>query len=125
MRRGPPTGVQPSRTPLGTHRRGHTGDMAAQGRVQVPRVSLLEVFAPGLQHLPAERDRQTMLTSKPTHGGGAPLGIDLDAGVATIRITRPAPTAEGEPTTSAATTGESSSTPLVDDAVEAPNPPAS
>lgn len=27
-----------------------------------------------------------MLVSKPTHGGGAPLGIDLEAGVATIRI---------------------------------------
>ena len=30
-----------------------------------------------------------MLVSKPTHGGGAPLGIDLDAGVATIKIARP------------------------------------
>jgi len=27
-----------------------------------------------------------MLVSKPTHGGGAPLGIDLEAGVATIRL---------------------------------------
>ena len=34
-----------------------------------------------------------MLVSKPTHGGGAPLGIDLDAGVATIKIVRPAPAA--------------------------------
>lgn len=32
-----------------------------------------------------------MLVSKPTHGGGAPLGIDLDAGIATIKIVRPAP----------------------------------
>lgn len=35
-----------------------------------------------------------MLVSKPTHGGGAPLGIDLEAGVAKIRIARPAPPAE-------------------------------
>ncbi len=35
-----------------------------------------------------------MLVSKPTHGGGAPLGIDLDAGVAKIKLTRPAPPAE-------------------------------
>ena len=41
-----------------------------------------------------------MLVSKPTHGGGAPLGIDLDAGVAKIKLTRPAPAAE--PATSAA-----------------------
>jgi len=27
-----------------------------------------------------------MLVSKPTYGGGAPLGIDLDGGVAKIRI---------------------------------------
>jgi hypothetical protein len=27
-----------------------------------------------------------MLVSRPTHGGGAPLGIDLEAGIATIRI---------------------------------------
>lgn len=35
-----------------------------------------------------------MLVSKPTHGGGAPLGIDLDAGVAKIKLTRSAPPAE-------------------------------
>ncbi len=28
-----------------------------------------------------------MLVSKPTHGGGAPLGIDLDGGTAKITIT--------------------------------------
>ncbi len=39
-----------------------------------------------------------MLVSKPTHGGGAPLGIDLEAGIATIKIVRPAPApAVGEP----------------------------
>jgi hypothetical protein len=35
-----------------------------------------------------------MLTSKPTHGGGAPFGVDLDAGVAKITVRRPAPAAE-------------------------------
>ncbi len=33
-----------------------------------------------------------MLVSKPTHGGGAPMGIDLDAGTAKITI---APKADG------------------------------
>ncbi len=37
-----------------------------------------------------------MLVSKPTHGGGAPLGIDLEAGVAKITVRRPVP--EPEPT---------------------------
>ena len=36
-----------------------------------------------------------MLVSKPTHGGGSPLGIDLEAGVAKITVRRPA--AEAEP----------------------------
>ena len=31
-----------------------------------------------------------MLTSRPTHGGGAPFGIDLEAGVAKITVRRPA-----------------------------------
>ena len=31
-----------------------------------------------------------MLTSRPTHGGGAPFGIDLDAGIARITVPRPA-----------------------------------
>ena len=35
-----------------------------------------------------------MLVSKPTHGGGAPLGIDLEAGVAKITVRRPAPAHE-------------------------------
>lgn len=37
-----------------------------------------------------------MLVSKPTHGGGAPLGIDLEAGIATIKIARPAPSTAAE-----------------------------
>ena len=38
-----------------------------------------------------------MLTSRPTHGGGAPFGVDLDAGIAKITVRRPA--AAAEPTT--------------------------
>jgi hypothetical protein len=47
-------------------------------------VSFSEIFEPGLRHLREERDRQRMLVVNPTHGGGAPLGIDLDQGKATI-----------------------------------------
>lgn len=49
-------------------------------------MSFFEIFQPGLTHLREERDRRKMLVSKPTHGGGAPLGIDLEAGIATIRL---------------------------------------
>lgn len=49
-------------------------------------MSFFEIFQPGLALLRQERDRQKMLVSKPTYGGGAPLGIDLDGGVAKIRI---------------------------------------
>ncbi len=49
-------------------------------------MSFFEIFQPGLKYLREEKDRQKMLVSKPTHGGGAPLGIDLAAGVAKIRI---------------------------------------
>ena len=59
-------------------------------------MSFAEIIQPGLRYLREERDRQNMLVSKPTHGGGAPLGIDLDAGVATIKIVRPAPAAATE-----------------------------
>lgn len=38
-----------------------------------------------------------MLTSRPTHGGGAPLGIDLEAGVARITVPRPAAPVAEEP----------------------------
>ena len=57
-------------------------------------MSFFEIFQPGLKYLREEKDRHRMLVSKPTHGGGAPLGIDLDAGVAKIKLTRPAPPAE-------------------------------
>ena len=52
---------------------------------------LFELFEPGLKYLREEKDRQKSLVAKPTHGGGAPLGIDLDAGTAKITI---APSAE-------------------------------
>jgi hypothetical protein len=63
-------------------------------------MSFFEIFQPGLRHLREERDRLKTLVSKPTHGGGAPLGIDLLGGKATF--TMPArkidDTAAGEPT---------------------------
>jgi hypothetical protein len=45
-------------------------------------VSFFELFQPGLKYLREEKDRQKILVAKPSHGGGAPLGIDLDAGTA-------------------------------------------
>lgn len=56
-----------------------------------------------------------MLVSKPTYGGGAPLGIDLDGGVAKIRIKAKPPSEPAEPdeTTAAADP---------DPAVQAPDP---
>jgi Family of unknown function (DUF6191) len=49
-------------------------------------MSFLEIFQPGLKHLYEERDRQRMLVIRPVHGGGPPLGIDLDAGTASIVV---------------------------------------
>jgi uncharacterized protein DUF6191 len=49
-------------------------------------VTFFELFQPGLKYLREEKARQKMLVSKPTRGGGAPLGIDLDAGTAKITI---------------------------------------
>ena len=49
-------------------------------------MSYLEIFQPGLKHLREERDRQKMLVVRPSQGGGAPMGIDLDAGKATIAV---------------------------------------
>jgi hypothetical protein len=53
-------------------------------------MSFLEIFQPGLKYLREERDRRKVLVANPTHGGGPPLGIDLDAGTAKITINRPA-----------------------------------
>jgi hypothetical protein len=49
-------------------------------------MSFFEIFQPELKYLREEKDRQKMLIAKPSHGGGAPLGIDLDAGTAKITI---------------------------------------
>jgi hypothetical protein len=51
-------------------------------------VSFLEIFQPGLKHLYEEKDRQRMLVVRPSHGGGPPLGIDLEAGTASIVVPR-------------------------------------
>jgi hypothetical protein len=53
-------------------------------------MSFFEIFQPGLQYLREERDRRRMLVVRPTHGGGPPLGIDLEGGTAKISIRRPA-----------------------------------
>ncbi len=58
-------------------------------------MSFLEIFQPGLRHLREERDRQKILVAQPTHGGGPPLGIDLEAG--TARLVLPAAT-DSDPT---------------------------
>ena len=52
-------------------------------------MTFLEVFQPGLKHVREERDRQKMLVVRPSHGAGAPMGIDLDAGKATISVAFP------------------------------------
>ena len=51
-------------------------------------MSFLEIFQPGLKHLYDEKDRQRMLVVRPSHGGGPPLGIDLEAGTASIVVSR-------------------------------------
>lgn len=61
-------------------------------------MSFLEIFQPGLKHLREERDRQKMLVVRPSHGAGAPMGIDLDAGKATISLTPPQLEPEGPAT---------------------------
>lgn len=62
-------------------------------------MSFLEIFEPGLKNLREEKDRQKMLVVRPSHGGGAPLGIDLDAGKATFGVTPPEdpPDSDGAP----------------------------
>ena len=58
-------------------------------------MSFFEIFDPGARYLREEKDRQKMLVVQPEHGGGAPLGIDLDAGTAVIVI--PAPQQPADP----------------------------
>ena len=57
-------------------------------------MSFLEIFQPGLKHLYEEKDRQRILVVRPSHGGGPPLGIDLDAGTASIVVPRLAKTVD-------------------------------
>jgi Family of unknown function (DUF6191) len=54
-------------------------------------MSFFEIFQPGLRHLREERDRLKTLVARPTHGGGAPLGIDLDGGRAAFTMPSPPP----------------------------------
>jgi len=61
-------------------------------------MSFFEIFDPGMKYLREERDRQKMLVVRPKHGGGAPLGIDLDAGTAVIVIPSPQTPADPSPT---------------------------
>jgi hypothetical protein len=58
--------------------------MGCRDQAPSTSVSLFEIFQPGLRHLREERDRQKTLVARPTPGGGAPLGIDLDSGTAVI-----------------------------------------
>jgi hypothetical protein len=49
-------------------------------------MSFFEIFEPGLKYVREEKERQKILVAKPSHGGEAPLGIDLDAGTAKIAL---------------------------------------
>jgi hypothetical protein len=60
-----------------------------------------------------------MLTSRPTHGGGAPFGVDLDAGIAKITVRRPTPAAEPS------TEDDGRRAELVDETPDAPEQPRS
>lgn len=71
-------------------------------------MSFLEIFQPGLKYLREERDRRKIMVANPTHGGGPPLGIDLDAGTAKITISRPAASQPTEPPSSPDTSSGSS-----------------
>jgi hypothetical protein len=58
-------------------------------------MSFVEIFQPGLKHLHEERDRQRTQVIRPARGAGPPLGIDLEAGTASIVVPR-RPAATGE-----------------------------
>ena len=80
-------------------------------------MSFLEIFQPGIRHLHEEKVRRTMLVSKPTHGGGAPLGIDLEAGVAKITIpARRTPPADADVTDGTTDGGAPGNQPVPDEA---------
>jgi hypothetical protein len=51
---------------------------------------LFELFQPSVRHLEEQRQAERMLRDD-DESGDPPLGIDLDAGKAVIRLPRPAP----------------------------------
>jgi hypothetical protein len=51
---------------------------------------LFELFHPSAKHVEEQRQTETMLRDD-DESGDPPLGIDLDAGTAVIRMRRPAP----------------------------------
>src|SRR5829696_1138041 len=59
-------------------------------------MSFFELFQPGLKYLREEKERQKMLVSKPTHGGGAPLALILTR-ARPRSPSRPRPTAHRGP----------------------------
>lgn len=85
-------------------------------------MSFGEIFTPGLRYLREEKERQKMLVSKPTHGGGSPLGIDLEAGVAKITVRRPASEpvdpAAGDPADASPATGSGTAPDPAEDPTE-------
>ena len=85
-------------------------------------MSFGEIFNPGLRYLREEKERQKMLVSKPTHGGGSPLGIDLEAGIAKITVRRPAPEAEPAADETAAEPGRPEA---AEDTADRSEPPSS
>ena len=61
-------------------------------------MSFFEIFEPGMKYLREERERRRTAVANPTHGGGPPLGIDLDAGTASITLPPvPPPAPEAAP----------------------------
>ncbi len=51
---------------------------------------LFELFNPGIKHIEEQRQSETMLRDD-EESGDPPLGIDLDAGTAVIRLPRRPP----------------------------------
>ena len=51
---------------------------------------LFELFNPGIKHIEEQRQTEAMLRDD-EESGDPPLGIDLEAGTAVIRLRRPAP----------------------------------
>lgn len=58
----------------------------------------IEIFQPGYKHWREERDRKRIEAQIP-ESGAPPLGVDLDAGTALIRLSPPLPDAADTPPT--------------------------